>query len=74
MATVVQFKEKPGQMFGGKGVSVFRPFDRSKPAAKVAGAADPEQPYPIATEVEHALERLNAKMQQSLKDSKDENL
>ena len=74
MAIVREFKEKPGQMFGGKGVAVFRPFDRSKPAAEAAGAADPEQPYPIATEVERALQLLDAKIQQSLKDSKDENL
>lgn len=71
MATVVRYKEKPGQMFGGAGAAVFRPFDRSKPAAK---AAEPEQSYPIATEVEHALQLLDAQVQQKLKAEKDKGL
>ena len=71
MATVVRFKEKPGQMFGGKGAAVFRPFDRSKPAPK---AADSQQEYPLATEVEFAIYRIQELHQNSSDESKDRDL
>ena len=71
MAKVVHFKVKPGEMFGGAGVAVFRPFNRSKPAAE---AADLEQTYPLATEVELAIYRMQELHQNSSNESKDGDL
>jgi hypothetical protein len=57
MATVRHFKEKPGQMFGGKGVAVFRPFQR-KPSSPETDELTLEAR--IALEFERAILRLTS--------------
>jgi len=65
MATVISFKVKPGEMFGGKGVAVFRPFDRTQRPSETRGFS-PEEP--LASEAELAVLRLSSAIQQSNKD------
>jgi hypothetical protein len=65
MAKVERFKEKPGEMFGGKGVAVFRPFDRTQRPFETRGLS-PEEP--LASGVERAVLRLTLAIQQSSKE------
>ena len=53
MATVRDFKVKPGEMFGGKGVAVFRPFQRT---SSVTDGLTPEER--LAAKVERAIMRV----------------
>jgi hypothetical protein len=57
MATVRNFKEKPGQMFGGKGVAVFRPFQRELSPPVTEGLTPEER---LASECERAVLRLTS--------------
>ena len=54
MATVERFKEKPGQMFGGKGVAVFRPFQRTQSPSATGGLTPEEQ---LASQASEAFQR-----------------
>jgi hypothetical protein len=65
MATLRSFKVKPGEMFGGKGVAVFRPFDRTQRPSETRGLP-PEEP--LASEAERAVLRLSLAIQQSRKE------
>lgn len=64
MATVRNFKVKPGEMFGGKGVAVFRPFDRTQRPSETRGLSPEER---LASEVERAVMQLTLAVQQSNK-------
>ena len=58
MATVRDFKVKPGEMFGGKGVAVFRPFQRT---SSVTDGLTPEER--LAAKVERAIMRVTIESQ-----------
>ena len=58
MAKVVNFKVKPGEMFGGKGVAVFRPFQRTPSATD---GLTPEER--LAAKVESAIMRVTIESQ-----------
>ena len=60
MATVERFKEKPGQMFGGKGVAVFRPFPKTRSRSGINGLTPEEL---LASEVESAVLQLTSDSQ-----------
>ena len=64
MATVINFKVKPGEMFGGKGVAVFRPFDRTQRPSETRGFSPEEL---LASEAERAVMQLTLAVQQSNK-------
>ena len=69
MAKVERFKEKKGQMFGGKGVAVWRPLRNKQSPSETAGLIPEEQ---LATEAESALVRkISANQPQSTEPVKD---
>ena len=57
MATVKNFKVKPGDMFGGKGVAVFRPFKRQQSHPESVVLTPEEQ---LASEASAAFQRWMA--------------
>jgi hypothetical protein len=57
----VRFKEKPGQMFGGKGVAVFSPFPKQQSRSETGGLTPEDQ---LASEAESAVMRLISANQQ----------
>jgi hypothetical protein len=70
MATVRDFKVKPGQMFGGKGVAVFRPFPKTQSRSETNGLTPEEL---LASEVESAVMQLTSDSQQKNTERQREN-
>jgi len=60
MATVRDFKVKPGEMFGGKGAAVFRPFKRTQSHSEKDGLSPEEQ---LALKVERAIMQVTIESQ-----------